>query len=129
MSRHMLPRERTLKWVKQKNKCNPKLLQVVSSGDGESVFLIAMSDKKRPIKLCSLNVYEKTDCLKGYRLDAVFAADGVDAIVDKEGNHLGYKFQRPYLEINDDQDLEHALWVYVHENEKLPDFDFSIVLA
>ena len=124
---HMSYQERALKWVKQKNKYNPKLLQVVSSENGRSVFLVAMSDKKRPIKLCRFTVLKRQNYLTGYRLDVEFAADGVEAIVDKDGKHLGYKFQRPYREVIDEQGLgiERALWVYMHRKEELLDFDFS----
>lgn len=106
-------------WVKKSNKKKPKLIRHEINGHGKNCYFIAISDSRRKIKLCV--VYD--GMYTRYGVNTIFAADGIDAVIDSTGNHLAYKFARPYGEVCDD--VEPLLWVYENKPEDLPDFDFN----
>ena len=106
-------------WVKKSNKKKPKLIKHEINCDGKNCYFIAISDSRRKIKLCRVHdgMYTR------YGVNTIFAADGVDAVVDLDGNQLAYKFLRPYGDVR--EDMERLLWIYENDPCRLEDFDFG----
>lgn len=108
-------------WVRKNNRNPSKLIDQYENAQGETCYVLAMSDRKRPLKIVTVSdgMYTR------YGLRTSFACDGIEAITGADGVPLGFKFYSPYGECSDE--YAHALWRFSDpcQQKQMIDFDFG----